>query len=181
MIKRYVIKVAIAAALVQNFTGTVGVAHAAEAAPAVTAAAEQPITIDPKHFYLFHADNVTPDIFKADLFYCMALGREIRGYAPPVATSGGGLLGALVGAAVGAAIQAKQASTDRKRKGRFAMRICMAQYGYTRYAAPTADWKDAPDWGDLIKDDTIKAEDTRLNKIIAFATGPKPQSGELEK
>ena len=180
MIKRRVVKIAIAAMLVQNIAA-VNVAHAANNAATAATVAEQPSAIDPKHFYLFHADNVTPDTFKADLFYCMALSREIRGYAPPVASTGGGLLGALVGAAVGAAIQAKQAATDRKRKGRMAMRICMAQYGYTRYAAPVSDWKDAPDWGDLVKDDTIKAEDVRISKIIAFATGPKPQSGELDK
>lgn len=139
-------------------------------------AADEPAKspIDPAHFFLFHADGAKPEDFQADLFYCMALAREIRGDVPQVYT-GGGLFGALISAG----IQAKQASTDRKRKGRLAMRICMSQFGYTRYTADPASWPNAPDWGDLVKDDTMTASNAHIVKIIAFATGPKPQNAEL--
>lgn len=140
------------------------------------APAQAPEKLDPNHFYLFHGDVTNPDTVKADVFYCMALARDIRGYAPTPSVGGG-----LFGAAIAAGIQAKQQSTDRKRKGRLAMRICMAQFGYTRYSAAALHWEKLPDWGDLVKDENIKADEAPLKQILDFATGPKPEKGELDK
>jgi hypothetical protein len=142
-------------------------AHAATEPVAATA----PEVDDPAKFFLFYLDGVSTDVARADLVYCIGQAKSILSLRDRTG-SGGGLLGAL--------INARAAEIDRFRMRNAAMRKCMGLYGYARYKVPQTEWKTLVKEGDIVLDNKGAADPEVIDRMAAFASGPKPGGERLD-
>lgn len=126
---------------------------------------------DEAKFFVFHAGEQSADQFRGDLVYCIEQAYPIlslRDRAP----SGGGLLGAL--------LNSRMAEIDRFRMRNAAMRKCMGQYGYARYALPETQWKALVKEGDIVRGNNGRVDPAVVENMVAFATGPVPATERLD-
>ncbi len=144
----------------------------------VLAADKKPVDVpeeipgDPAKFFLFHAEGVSADQARGDLVYCIDQARpmlSLRDRLP----SNGGLIGAL--------INGRMAEIDRFRMRNAAMRKCMGMMGYDRYLVPEAVWKVVVDEGDIVLNDSALVDIDVVERMVAFASGPKPAGERLPK
>ena len=127
---------------------------------------------DPAKFFLFHMENVSADQVRGDLVYCIGQARPIIALRDRMGSSGG-LLGAV--------INARMAEIDRFRMRNAAMRKCMGMIGYDRYLVPEDIWKIVVNEGDIVLDDNALVDIDVVERMVAFASGPKPAGERLPK
>ena len=127
---------------------------------------------DPAKFFLFHMENVSADQVRGDLVYCIGQARPIISLRDRMG-SGGGLLGAMINARMG--------EIDRFRMRNAAMRKCMGMIGYDRYLVPEDMWKVVVNEGDIVLDDNALVDIDVVERMVAFASGPKPAGERLAK
>lgn len=127
---------------------------------------------DPAKFFLFHMENVSADQVRGDLIYCIGQARPIISLRDRMG-SGGGLLGAMINARMG--------EIDRFRMRNAAMRKCMGMIGYDRYLVPEDMWKVVVNEGDIVLDDNALVDIDVIERMVAFASGPKPVGERLPK
>lgn len=127
---------------------------------------------DPAKFFLFHLDGVSADQARGDLVYCITQARPILSMRDRMGNSGG-LLGAI--------INGRMAEIDRFRMRNAAMRKCMGMMGYDRYLVPEDMWKTVVDEGDIVLNDDALVDIDVVERMVAFASGPKPTGERLPK
>lgn len=127
---------------------------------------------DPAKFFLFHMENVSADQVRGDLVYCIGQARPIISLRDRMGSSGG-LLGAVINARMG--------EIDRFRMRNAAMRKCMGMIGYDRYLVPEDMWKVVVDEGDIVLNDDALVDIDVVERMVAFASGPKPAGERLQK
>lgn len=127
---------------------------------------------DPAKFFLFHMENVSADQVRGDLVYCIGQARPIISMRDRMG-SGGGLLGAMINARMG--------EIDRFRMRNAAMRKCMGMIGYDRYLVPEDIWKVVVNEGDIVVDDNALVDIDVVERMVTFASGPKPAGERLPK
>ncbi len=127
---------------------------------------------DPAKFFLFHMENVSADQVRGDLVYCIGQARPIISLRDRMG-SGGGLIGAMINARMG--------EIDRFRMRNAAMRKCMGMIGYDRYLVPEDIWKVVVNEGDIVLDDNALVDIDVVERMVAFASGPKPAGERLPK
>ena len=127
---------------------------------------------DPAKFFLFHLEGVTADQARGDLVYCIGQARPILSMRDRMGSSGG-LLGAV--------INGRMAEIDRFRMRNAAMRKCMGMIGYDRYLVPEDIWKVVVNEGDIVLDDNALVDIDVVERMVAFASGPKPAGERLPK
>jgi hypothetical protein len=127
---------------------------------------------DPAKFFLFHMENVSADQVRGDLVYCIGQARPIISLRDRMG-SGGGLIGAMINARMG--------EIDRFRMRNAAMRKCMGMMGYDRYLVPEDIWKVVVNEGDIVLDDNALVDIDVVERMVAFASGPKPAGERLPK
>jgi hypothetical protein len=156
--------VAFAAVLGAGYAGSLGAAE-----PQVPAAVEAD---DPAKFFLFHLKDVSTDIARADLSYCIEQAKGILSMRDRMGGGGGGLLGAL--------LNARMAEIDRLRMRNASMRKCMGLHGYVRYKMPQADWKKLLNDGDIVLSNKGTVDPDVVDRMAAFASGPIPTGERLD-
>lgn len=127
---------------------------------------------DPAKFFLFHLEGVTADQARGDLVYCIGQARPIISLRDRMGSTGG-LLGAVINARMG--------EIDRFRMRNAAMRKCMGMIGYDRYLVPEDMWKVVVNEGDIVLDDNALVDIDVVERMVAFASGPKPAGERLPK
>jgi hypothetical protein len=125
---------------------------------------------DPAKFFLFHKEGVSADQVRGDLVFCIGQARPILSMRDRMGGSGG-LLGAI--------INARMAEIDRFRMRNAAMRKCMGMIGYDRYLVPEDMWKVVVDEGDIVLNDDALVDIDVVERMVAFASGPKPTGERL--
>jgi hypothetical protein len=127
---------------------------------------------DPAKFFLFHKADTSADQVRGDLVYCIGQARPILSMRDRMGNTGG-LLGAI--------INARMAEIDRFRMRNAAMRKCMGMIGYDRYLVPEDMWKVVVDEGDIVLNDDALVDIDVVERMVAFASGPKPAGERLPK
>jgi hypothetical protein len=145
---------------------------AADSKQAPNAAGGSEIPGDPAKFFLFHKDGVALDQARGDLVYCIGQARPILSMRDRM-PSNGGLIGAM--------INGRMAEIDRFRMRNAAMRKCMGMVGYNRYLVPEDMWKTVVDEGDIVLNDDALVDIDVVERMVAFASGPKPTGERLPK
>jgi hypothetical protein len=133
-------------------------------------AVEQDIPGDPAKFFLFHKEGVTTDQVRGDLVHCISQARPILSMRDRM-PSNGGLLGAL--------INGRMAEIDRFRMRNAAMRKCMGMIGYDRYLVPEDIWNPMVAEGDIVVTNDGLVDIDVIERMVAFASGPKPAGEKL--
>ena len=127
---------------------------------------------DPAKFFLFHLDGVAADQARGDLVYCIGQAKPIISLRDRMGSSGG---------LIGAMINARMGEIDRFRMRNAAMRKCMGMMGYDRYLVPEDMWKVVVNEGDIVLDDDALVDIDVVERMVAFASGPKPAGERLPK
>ena len=125
---------------------------------------------DPAKFFLFHKEGVSADQARGDLVYCIGQAQPILSMRDRI-PSAGGLLGGL--------LNARMAEIDRFRMRNAAMRKCMGMMGYARYQVPENEWKIVVDNGNIVLNDDALVDIEVVERMVAFASGPKPEGEKL--
>ena len=125
---------------------------------------------DPAKFFLFYGAGLSKDQVRGDLVFCIDQAKDILSMRDRMPATGG-LIGALINGRMG--------EIDRFRMRNAAMRKCMGMMGYARYAVPQTDWKAIVDKGNIVVDDKGKVDIAVIERMVDFATGPKPTGQEL--
>lgn len=128
------------------------------------------ISGDPAKFFLFHKEGVSADQARGDLVYCIGQAGPILSMRDRI-PSAGGLLGGL--------LNARMAEIDRFRMRNAAMRKCMGMMGYSRYPVAEDKWKIVVDKGDIVLNDDGLVDIEVVERMVAFASGPKPEGEKL--
>lgn len=124
---------------------------------------------DPAKFFLFHKDGISADQARGDIVYCIGQAAPIISMRDKMGHDG--LLGAMIGA--------RMAEIDRFRMRNAAMRKCMGMIGYDRYLVPEVKWKAIVDDGNIVVNDDSLVDIEVVERMVAFATGPKPEGEKL--
>ncbi len=157
---------------VLSLTGAPASAADAKKDAAESSAAGDEIPGDPAKFFLFHKDGAAPDQARGDLVYCIGQARPILSLRDRMPSSGG---------LIGAMINGRMAEIDRFRMRNAAMRKCMGMVGYDRYLVPEELWKEVVDEGDIVLNDDALVDIDVVERMVAFASGPKPSGERLPK
>lgn len=169
--KHKILSALLCAALTVTATPSAFAADKKADAPKDDAIVEE-IPGDPAKFFLFHMEGVSADQVRGDLVYCIGQARPIISLRDRMGSSGG-LLGAV--------INARMAEIDRFRMRNAAMRKCMGMIGYDRYLVPEDIWKIVVNEGDIVLDDNALVDIDVIERMVAFASGPKPAGERLPK
>ncbi len=124
---------------------------------------------DPAKFFLFYGPGLSKDQVRGDLVYCIDQAKDILSERDRVPSMG--LIGAL--------INGRMAEIDRFRMRNAAMRKCMGMMGYKRFAVPQEQWRMVVDKGDIVVDNKGQVDLAAIERMVDFATGPKPAGEEL--
>lgn len=124
---------------------------------------------DPAKFFLFHKDGVAEDVARGDILYCV--GQSVSVMSSRAKTQTGGLLAFIINDRLG--------DIDTLRMRNAAMRKCMGLHGYQRYAIPEVEWNVFVDHGDIVVANDGKASAQVIDRMAAYASGPKPEAEVL--
>ncbi len=169
--KRRILPALLCAALTISATPSVLAADKKDDKPKDDAIAEE-IPGDPAKFFLFHLEGVSADQVRGDLVYCISQARPIISMRDRMGSTGG---------LIGAMINARMGEIDRFRMRNAAMRKCMGMMGYDRYLVPEDMWKVVVNEGDIVLDDNALVDIDVIERMVAFASGPKPAGERLPK
>jgi hypothetical protein len=139
------------------------------AGPQAAFAVEKPVPTknekedDPSKFFWFHKAGVDAATAKTDIQYCFIQTSSIRAAQKPSSGAGG-----LIGALVEGIIKGIAENVESRRMRDSGMRKCLGLYDYVRYGVPETDWNAM-----------MRAPDA-VDRLTAYATGPKPTTERLE-
>ena len=119
---------------------------------------------DASKFFWFHKDGADPGVARADIQYCLIQTSAMAGRVQQNPAAYMGLIGALVGGIINGITQ----SVEARRMRDAGMRKCMKLYGYVRYRVPEAQWN------------PMMRGENALDRLVAYATGPTPQTERLD-
>ncbi len=117
---------------------------------------------DPSKFFWFYKADTDVVAAKTDIQYCFIQTSTIRAAQKP-SSGAGGLIGALVSGIINGITE----NVESRRMRDSGMRKCMGLYAYERYAMPEVEWNSM-----------MRATDA-IDRLAAFASGPRPSYGRL--